>query len=172
MPQLFQVIAVSCAIVGPLGAANAAQAQASYRIMVDCRGTGGVPSWAGTNDDVEIWVKINNAWQKEYDAPIPNSKCDTENEFVWTVMEGFTADDVQAVAFYIYNTDTFWIDEWELQYSNGDDRWHEGTDNTTGWCLSEDSGDASSYCWNGVADEPWVWCGPDGEISAGCFGPF
>lgn len=166
--HLFRMIAAVSAMVGSLAVADGAHA--AFSVVVDCHGNNGKPDWAGTNDNVEVYAKINGYWEKIYDGDA--APCHYENSLTIN-SSAFNATDVKGLSFAIYNTDRWFIDKWEVRTSaNGAVSWSRGIDNNVGYCVSEDPNDGNtSFCQDNIAKDFYTFCRTGGDSSCGSPNP-
>jgi len=119
----------------------------AWTLKIDCHGTGGVPSWAQTTNQIRVIVTYNN-WPEPTFATfngVPASMCDGEDELVVT-NGGAEPSDPSKIATVTVTTNgnnTFWIDEVRLlSGSSLFKKW--GVDNTSGWCISMTPSDGTN----------------------------
>jgi len=144
----------------------AKNASASYCVRVDCHGTGGLPDWAGTGDQLVIKSKINGTWATVWAGFISNAGCQSAGDDGYLFCKsGFTWSDVQALRVsiqgddeydWIDGDDCFWIDDIHVTDGGGVSHIYWGVDNNTGYCVSDET-DSSQYCLDGHAYSYWTF---------------
>lgn len=157
---------ILAAFVGLIGFAAEAQAT-SYKITIDCHGTNGSPTWSHTADKISVGL-LYHYGQSDFpdldgSAHVGNvyptaTKCDGEDEITVTTFDVENLpefDEVTGVYLSTNGNDAFFVDQVKLKTSTGSLIATWGTDDNTGFCLSNQSSDASAYCLSGSVYGTW-----------------
>jgi len=149
--NITRLLAVLGFCLGATGLLSSTAHAQGFYVMLDCHGTNHLPSWSHTSSTITIKAKIDGFYNTLWSYPPDASWCNDEDEVV-SYFGAFTADDVERIRVSTGGEDVFWIDEVLLQ--DADTYWQGwwGTDNNTGYCISQDPHDGeNSYCLNGTA---------------------
>ena len=132
-------------------------------VTLDCHGSGGNPNWSHTNDTITVEARVNRSNNKMGSMTVPKSRCDQDDELVFT-FPSFTADDVVQLIISTNGSDAFWIDRVRLYDAGYGSTGQNGTitlpklrmywdkNDNFGYCLSTDSKDCrNSYAIYGRA---------------------
>jgi hypothetical protein len=143
--------------LGSLGMMSTARA-ASFDVMIDCHGTGGVPSWAHTPNIISVFMEIDGSEFLLRAFTVPASACDQEDEIWIENIPGVTGFDVDRLIVRTNGSNTFWIDQMKLIDDGTGTTWTWGVDNTVGYCVSTSADAGSSpHCTQGVAVPNWFF---------------
>jgi hypothetical protein len=145
-------------LLGSAGFADDASAATGYIVQSDCNGTGGVPSWANTSNQITVEIYVNEGWVLMSGAGA-HSNCANEKSFS-IVFSGFPVTKVRVTT---NGSDAYWIDDISLYGFNSAiggtvsliKTW--GIDNNSGYCVSTDPADVEAQCYQAVAKTTWVF---------------
>lgn len=155
--MLTRLVAVVAFWLGSLGALGNAQA-ANFNLVIDCHGTGGVPSWAHTSNIISVFMTLDGSEFLIGAFQVPASACDQEDEIWIHNAPGVSGFDVDGFVIRTNGSNTFWIDQLKLIDDDTGATWTWGTDNTVGWCVSTSAADGNSpHCSGGVAGNPYLF---------------
>jgi hypothetical protein len=122
----------------------AGMAHANYTIKLDCHGTNGQPTWAGTPNTIKVETqkKNNGVWATLCNVVAPS--CGTEDSAVCT-STSFVKADFSNVRISTNGNNAYFLDELIMSDAAGTVAW--GIDNNFGWCFSMTPSDGNNqFC--------------------------
>ena len=130
---------------------------AGYKVNIDCYGTNGQPTWAGTTNYVTIDARINSAWDRVGRQKISNALCVAYGDTGITFSRNaFSPSKVSSIRVDTSGTDCFWIDRIRLKNESGTITNYWGVNNNTGYCVSGER-DPNAHCLNGRSYNTWTF---------------
>jgi hypothetical protein len=136
--------------------ANTARAD-GFELRIDCHGTGGVPSWSHTANDIKWTLILQDGERVPIGSDsVPRQLCDGEDEVaIWG--HNFSGWEIWGIELQIDGRDAFWIDHFRLTDLDTGHYWQWGVDNTSGYCMSLDFSDGDSPHCFGRTSDLWVF---------------
>ena len=123
---------------------------AGFKVVIDCHGDDGYPTWSESNGPLTIQAHINGAWVTvASNFSISNAECLVEDG-VTKSYPAFSWDIVDSLKISNSGNDALFMDRVFLADSSGVKKVYWGIDNNIGYCLSqeEEGPETWAYCWN------------------------
>ena len=144
--KLLATVALCIATTGFAGNGLAA----GFKVIIDCHGDDGYPTWSESGGPITIKAYVNGAWVTvASNFSISNAQCIVEDG-VTKSYPAFSWDVVEKLKITNDGNDALFMDRVFLADSDGVQKVYWGIDNNIGYCLSqqEEGPETWAYCWN------------------------